>query len=73
MRVSGITSQMRVTPVSTGEGVINQSQWRVSIPHLRCASGGLQRRAYEVCHALHDARLAARMPVAFLKNTLEYI
>ena len=33
-----------------------------------CASGGLQRRAYEICHALHDARLAAIMPVALLNG-----
>ena len=35
-------------------------------------SGGWQRRAKEICHARHDARLAARMPVAFL-NYLQLI
>ena len=37
------------------------SQWWESIPHLIQPAAGLQRCAEEVCHALHDAHLAARM------------
>ena len=31
-------------------------------PPSDIASAGLQRCAKEICHALHDAHLAARMP-----------
>ena len=61
------------TPTSIGDELRQFHLGGSLISFHEKASGGLQRCADVLCHAKHDAHLAARMPVAFLNSNIDII
>ena len=70
MRLSGRIFILKgdKTPTSIGSELQQFSLGGSLISFQDKASGGLQRCADVLCHAKHDAHLAARMPLAFLNS-----